>query len=164
MLQNQKCHTQHQTHCTKIKDKRSISYHITIQNVLSWEWPTDHKSDALPLHYRATSAVSEPKFIILWLDIAVQQVFFLIVDTYLICRDISRQSCAMVHMWRIFASWFPVSHVQYISDLHIKFAQDHTMCESMVDIQLGQEKLECGLMPNVMATLPNIGGALCSMP
>jgi len=25
-------------------------------------------------------------------------------------------------------------------------------------------KLECGLMPNVMAALPNIGGALCSMP
>jgi len=23
-------------------------------------------------------------------------------------------------------------------------------------------KLECGPMPNVMATLPNIGGALCS--
>jgi len=27
-----------------------------------------------------------------------------------------------------------------------------------------QWKLECGLMPNVMATLPNIGGALCSTP
>ena len=25
-------------------------------------------------------------------------------------------------------------------------------------------KLECGPMPNVMATLPNIGGALCSTP
>jgi len=23
---------------------------------------------------------------------------------------------------------------------------------------------ECGLMPNVMAALPNIGGALCSTP
>ena len=26
------------------------------------------------------------------------------------------------------------------------------------------KKLECGPMPNVMAALPNIGGALCSMP
>ena len=26
------------------------------------------------------------------------------------------------------------------------------------------EKLECGPMPNVMAALPNIGGALCSTP
>jgi len=44
----------------------------------------------------------------------------------------------------------------------------------MVDIQsvtfemrLGEEKkkkLECGLMPNVMTALPNIGGALCSTP
>jgi len=25
-------------------------------------------------------------------------------------------------------------------------------------------ELECGLMPNVMAALPNIGGALCSTP
>jgi len=25
-----------------------------------------------------------------------------------------------------------------------------------------KNKLECGLMPNVMAALPNIGGALCS--
>jgi len=25
-------------------------------------------------------------------------------------------------------------------------------------------KLECGPTPNVMATLPNIGGALCSAP
>jgi len=27
-----------------------------------------------------------------------------------------------------------------------------------------QTKLECGPMPNVMAALPNIGGALCSTP
>jgi len=49
------------------------------------------------------------------------------------------------------------------------------MCGSMVDIQsttaeirLGKKErkkvLECGPMPNVMAALPNIGGALCSTP
>jgi len=27
-----------------------------------------------------------------------------------------------------------------------------------------QKELECGPMPNVMAALPNIGGALCSTP
>ena len=27
-----------------------------------------------------------------------------------------------------------------------------------------RKKLECGPMPNVMVTLPNIGGALCSTP
>jgi len=26
------------------------------------------------------------------------------------------------------------------------------------------KKLECGPMPNLMVTLPNIGGAICSMP
>ena len=29
---------------------------------------------------------------------------------------------------------------------------------------VGIDKLECGPMPNVMAALPNIGGALCSTP
>ena len=48
------------------------------------------------------------------------------------------------------------------------------MCGSMVDIQSptaeirrGKERkkeLECGPMPNVMAALPNIGGAFCSTP
>jgi len=27
-----------------------------------------------------------------------------------------------------------------------------------------QKRLECGPMPNLMAALPNIGGALCSTP
>jgi len=30
--------------------------------------------------------------------------------------------------------------------------------------QKNKDKLECVPMPNVMAALPNIGGALCSMP
>jgi len=42
----------------------------------------------------------------------------------------------------------------------------------MVDIQSAstenrrknEEELECGPMPNVMAALPNTGGALCSTP
>jgi len=31
------------------------------------------------------------------------------------------------------------------------------------DSSVNESKLECGPMPNVMATLPNIGGTLCSM-
>jgi len=46
------------------------------------------------------------------------------------------------------------------------------MCGSMVDIQSAtaeirrgkEKKLECEPMSNVMAALPNIGGALCSTP
>jgi len=29
---------------------------------------------------------------------------------------------------------------------------------------IGRPELKCGPMPNVMAALPNIGGALCSTP
>jgi len=51
---------------------------------------------------------------------------FPIVDKCLSCEDIARQSCAMVPRWRFFASFlhpvFSASHVQYISDLHSKFA------------------------------------------
>jgi len=35
-----------------------------------------------------------------------------------------------------------------------------------IDAEFGAKlvELECGLMPNVMAALPNIGGALCEGP
>jgi len=47
-----------------------------------------------------------------------------------------------------------------ISDLHSKFAQGHIV--DMQSARIGEEKeLEGGPMPNVMAALPNIGGALC---
>jgi len=45
-----------------------------------------------------------------------------------------------------FASCISASRVHHISDLHSKFT------------------LECGRMPNVMAALPHIDGALCSTP
>ena len=52
--------------------------------------------------------------------------FFPIVDMCLSCKDIARQSCAMVPRWRFLATVlgpaFAASHVQHISDLHSKFA------------------------------------------
>jgi len=33
-----------------------------------------------------------------------------------------------------------------------------------LQLMLKQSQLECGPMPNLMAALPNIGGALCSTP
>jgi len=51
--------------------------------------------------------------------------FFPIVNTYLSCEDIARQSCAMVRRWRFFESFlspvFSASRMQHISDLHSKF-------------------------------------------
>jgi len=52
--------------------------------------------------------------------------FFPIVDTWLNCEDIARQSCAMVPRWRFLATFlcpvFSQSRVQHVSDLHPKFA------------------------------------------
>jgi len=52
--------------------------------------------------------------------------FFPIVDTCLSCKDIARQSCAMVPRWWFFASFlhtvFSASRTKHISDLHSKFA------------------------------------------
>ena len=52
--------------------------------------------------------------------------FFRIVDTFLSCEDIARQSCAMVPRWRFLAPFlrpvFAASRVQQVSDMHSKFA------------------------------------------
>jgi len=52
--------------------------------------------------------------------------FFPIVNTCISCEGTARQSCAMVRRWRLFGDFlrpvFWASHMQYISDLHSKFA------------------------------------------
>jgi len=41
---------------------------------------------------------------------------------------------------------------------------DTCQTEGKSRVHLTYTQLECGTMPNAMAALPNIGGALCSMP
>jgi len=53
--------------------------------------------------------------------------FFPIVNTCLSCEDTAQQSCVLGPRWRFFASYFlrpvfPVSRMQHVSDLHLKFA------------------------------------------
>jgi len=59
----------------------------------------------------------------MWRTYCCLTVFFPIVDTWLSCEDISRQSCAMVHRWRFLATFlhpvFSACHVQQLSDLHL---------------------------------------------
>ena len=71
---------------------------------------------------------------------------------------------------------FPATRVQHISDLHSKFALGpHHLSKYGIDIQSATAEIrrvkkkerknqKGGPMPNVMAALPNIGGALCSTP
>ena len=51
--------------------------------------------------------------------------FLPINDMCLICEDITRQTCVMVPRWRFLATVlrpvFSASHVQQVSDLHLKF-------------------------------------------
>jgi len=65
------------------------------------------------------SAASRPKFTILWghvEDILLLNKFFPIVDMCLRCKDIARQSCAMVPRWQFLATFlhpvFSASRVQ----------------------------------------------------
>ena len=74
------------------------------------------------------SAASGPKFV-LWghvEEILLLNKFFPIVDMFLSCEDIVRQSCAMVPRWRFLATFlrpvFTASRAQHVSDLHSKFA------------------------------------------
>ena len=81
-------------------------------------------------------------------DIAAQQVSFPTVDACLSCEDIARQSCAMVLKWQFFGAFlrpvFSARRVQHVLDLHLKFAQGHTMCGSMTDIQSATAEIRRG--------------------
>jgi len=50
----------------------------------------------------------------------------------------------------------------------IKSCENWTLGEILLALSVHAteqaEKLECGLMPNLMVALPNTGGALCSTP
>ena len=84
------------------------------------------------------SAVSRPKFAILWghvEEVSMFNQFFPIVDTCLSCEDTARRSCAIVSKWRFLHPVLSASREPHISDMHSKFALRHTMCGSMVDIQ-----------------------------
>jgi len=82
------------------------------------------KFGGVPESNETISVASGPKFTILWghlKDILLFNKFFLIVDTMLgnlSCKDIARQSCAMVPRWRFLATFlrsvFSASRVQHI--------------------------------------------------
>jgi len=66
------------------------------------------------------AAASGPKFTMLWERVEaillLNKIFFPIVDTCLSCKDIDRQSCAMMPIWRSFEDFlrpvFAASAVQ----------------------------------------------------
>ena len=65
------------------------------------------KVAGVPQTPETISAASRPKFTILWGHVEeillLNNFFSNIVDTYLSCEDIARQSCGMVLRWRFFA-------------------------------------------------------------
>jgi len=89
------------------------------------------KLPGVPQTNETISAASVPKFTILCghvEEVLLLNKFFSYcrLDTCLNCKDIARQSCAMVPRWRFLATFvgpaFAVSRVQHISVLHSKFA------------------------------------------
>ena len=90
-----------------------------------------------------------PKFTMLWghvEEILLLNKFFPIVDMCLVCKDIARQSCAMVPRWRFLAFFAScVLSEPRAADLHVKFAlKGHTMCGSMADIQSATAEIRRG--------------------
>jgi len=66
------------------------------------------KFAGVPQTPKPISAANGPKFTILWghvKEILLLNMFFAIVDMCLSCKDIARQSCAMVRRWRIFGDF-----------------------------------------------------------
>ena len=103
------------------------------------------KFAGVPQTGKLISAISGPKFAILWghvEEVLMFNKFFPIVNTCLCCKDIPRQSCAMVPRWWIFGNFlgpaFPAS-------LHSKFALKPHCVEvwqtsSLRWLRLGEEK------------------------
>jgi len=83
------------------------------------------------------SAASGPMFTILWErveEVLLLNHFFPIVDMYLSCEDIARQTCAMVPRQRFSDDFlrpvFAASPMQHVSDLRLKFAlRPHHVCK-----------------------------------
>ena len=98
-------------------------------NAAVWLTPTTRaktrkllKFAGVPQTCQRISAVSRPKFTILWRhvhEVSMFNNFFRIVDTCLRCEDTGQQSCAMMSKWRFFCVL--ASRVQHISDMHFKF-------------------------------------------
>jgi len=87
------------------------------------------KFAGVPQTTGSISAVSRPKFTILWghvEDILLLNKYFPIVDMCLSCEAIAQQSCVMVPRSRFLATFlrpvFSASRVQQVLDLHLKFA------------------------------------------
>jgi len=82
------------------------------------------KFTGVPQTRQQISAVSRPKFTMLWgrvEEVSVFNKFFPIVDTCLSCEDTAGQSCAMVPKWWFLRPVFSASRVQHISDMHSIF-------------------------------------------
>jgi len=106
----------------------------------------------VPETNKMISAASRLKFTILWgyvEEILLLNKFFPVVDTCLSCEDVAQQSCAMVPICRFSGDFlhpaFPASRVQYISDLHSKFAlRPHCVevwkTSNLRRLRLGEEK------------------------
>jgi len=65
---------------------------------------------------------SSPYYENMWMRYRCLTSFFPIVDTCLSCEDTARQSCAMGQNGDFLRPVFSASRVQYISDMHSKFA------------------------------------------
>ena len=90
--------------------------------------------------------------------------FFPIFDTCLSCKDIDRQSCAMVHRWRFFGQFlhpvFPESRVQHISHLHAKFTlRPHHVWNPSVLVAISKAMWAVKLCSNKILQLLSGGSA-----
>jgi len=97
------------------------------------------KLAGVPQTGKPISAVSGPKFTILCGTSCCLTSFFPIVDTYLSCEDITRQSCAMVPRWQFLATFcvlcFQRAACSTFQTCILNSYWGHIMRGSMADIQ-----------------------------
>jgi len=107
------------------------------------------KFAGVPQSRQQISAISGPKFTILWEHVGryfCLTIFFSIVNMCLNCEDIVRQNRAMVPRWQFFGDFlghaFPASCVQHILCMHSKFAPcvEAWQISNLRPLRLGEEK------------------------
>jgi len=124
--------------CSTPQSLADAHYRVPCSNAAKTRNPL--KLAGVPQTRQQISAISmgrsSPYCAVMWRRYCCLTSFFPTVSTCLSCKDMARQTCAMVRRWRIFCGpVFSASRVQHISDVHSKFALRPHHGGSMVDIQ-----------------------------
>ena len=101
---------------------------------------------------------SSPYYEDMWRRYCCLTSFFPIVDMYLSCEDIAKQSCEMVPRWRFFCVlYFQRAACSTFQTRILNSHQGHTMCGSVADNQSATAEIRQGKKKKKTEETRNVG-------